>query len=63
VIALVKRDDAQRGLIAITLSLVAAAISMGLIIWRASDPPRSDRLKPIRGSYARAVAGPQRRYT
>jgi hypothetical protein len=56
VTALIKRDDVQRALIAITVSLLSAAISMGLIIWRASEPPpRSDGLTPALGLYARAT--------
>lgn len=36
VAALFKRDDARHALMAISISLLAAAISLGLIIWRAS---------------------------
>jgi hypothetical protein len=36
VTALFKRDDIKHALIAITLSLFAAAIALGLIVWRAS---------------------------
>jgi hypothetical protein len=34
--ALFKRDDARHALLAISLSLLAAAIALGLIVWRAS---------------------------
>jgi hypothetical protein len=34
--ALFKRDDATRALLAIGLSLLASAIALGLIVWRAS---------------------------
>jgi len=34
--ALFKRDDATRALLAIGSSLLAAAIALGLIVWRAS---------------------------
>lgn len=34
--ALFKRDDATRALLAIGASLLAAAIALGLIVWRAS---------------------------
>jgi hypothetical protein len=36
VTALFKRDDIKHALIAITVSLLGAAISLGLIVWRAS---------------------------
>ena len=36
VTALFKRDDTRHALIAISASLLAAAIALGLIIWRAS---------------------------
>jgi hypothetical protein len=36
VTALVKRDDAQRALIGISMSLLAAAAATALIVWRAS---------------------------
>jgi hypothetical protein len=36
VTALFKRDDTARALIAISLSLFAGAIALGLIVWRAS---------------------------
>jgi hypothetical protein len=36
VTALFKRDDATHALIAISLSLLAGAIALGLIVWRAS---------------------------
>jgi len=34
--AVIKRDDATRGLLAIGISLLAGAIALGLIVWRAS---------------------------
>jgi hypothetical protein len=36
VTALFKRDDAKIALIAISISLLAGAIALGLIVWRAS---------------------------
>jgi hypothetical protein len=36
VTALFKRDDTKHALIAISLSLLAGAIALGLIVWRAS---------------------------
>jgi hypothetical protein len=36
VTALFKRDDTRHALFAISLSLLAAAIALGLIVWRAS---------------------------
>jgi hypothetical protein len=33
---LFKRDDTKHALIAISLSLLAGAIALGLIVWRAS---------------------------
>jgi hypothetical protein len=36
IVALFKRDDASRALLAIGISLLSAAMALGLIVWRAS---------------------------